>query len=168
MTGRHTPDPVPTTPPLARAPGPEIRPLSERECADVLARNRVARVAYAFERRVDILPIHYVHDGDWLYGRTSIGSKLEQWAHSHWVAVEVDEVRALFDWVSVVAHGSVHVLSADGPDAEAAAWEHAVTLLRRLLPTTGTAFDPVPERTILFRLHVDEITGRECRPAMES
>jgi len=168
MTGRHSPPNVPAAAPPVPAPGPEIRPLAPGECVEVIARNRVARIAYAFERRVDILPVHYVHDGAWLYGRTSVGSKLEHWAHSHWVAVEVDEVRGLFDWVSVVAHGSVHLLRADAHDAEAAAWEHAVGVLRRLLPATGTAFDPVPERVVVFRIHVDELSGRECRPPLEA
>jgi uncharacterized protein len=150
--------------PLVRALGPSIRDLAPQECLAVLGRHTVARIAYAFERHVDIVPVHYVYDGGWLYGRTSDGGKLQAWRHSHWVAAEVDEVRGLFDWVSVVVHGTVHVLGPEGGDDSAAAWEHAVALLRRLVPQTGTVYDPVPHRTVLFRIHVDEMTGRECQP----
>jgi hypothetical protein len=150
--------------PLVHAPGPTIRTLSPRECHAVLARHTVARVAYAFERHVDIVPVHVVYEDGWLYGRTSDGAKLQAWRHSHWVAAEVDEVRGLFDWVSVVVRGGVYVLRPDAGDDEAAAWEHAVDVLRRLVPETGTVYDPVPHRTAIFRIHVDDVTGRQASP----
>ena len=151
--------------PLHPAPGPRIRPLSPAECEAVLRRHQVGRLAYAFGGRVDILPLHFVYDDGWLYARTSPGHKLETWQHSHWVALEVDEVRALFDWTSVVVHGGLYVLRPDGPAGAAATWEHAVDVLRRLVPDTGTAYDPVPWRSTVLRMHADEITGRTATPA---
>jgi hypothetical protein len=44
------------------------------------------------------------------------------------------------------------------------ALEHALNVLRRLAPDTGGLYDPVPHRTIVFRIHVDEMTGRSARP----
>jgi hypothetical protein len=157
-------DPTPRTHPLVPAPGPEIRPLTRRECEAVLRRNMVGRIAYAFERRVEILPIHYVYEDGWLYGRTSPGAKISMWRHSQWVAFEVDEVRALFDWTSVVAHGGLYVVHPDATEAEAEVWERAVVLLRRVVPDTGSVHDPVPHRTIVFRIHVDELDGRTAQP----
>ena len=164
MSGRDESLHAPDAGPLGRAPGPSIRSLSHLECEAVLARHCVARVAHAFDRQVSILPIHYVFDDGWLYGRTSFSTKVTLWQHSHWVAAEVDEVRSLFDWESVVVRGALYLLSPDDTEVNAAVWEHAVELLRRLVPDTGTAFDPLPQRTVLFRIHADEVTGRECRP----
>ena len=149
--------------PTVPAAGPRIRILDPVECRRVLDRNVVGRIAFAFARRVELLPIHYVHDDGWLYGRTTPGEKLGMWQHSRWVAFEVDEIRGLFDWTSVVVHGGLYPLSPDAPH-EAATWEHAVSVLRRLVPGTGSVHDPVPFRSQLFRIHVDELTGREASP----
>ncbi|HEU4630484.1 MAG TPA: pyridoxamine 5'-phosphate oxidase family protein [Gemmatimonadaceae bacterium] len=150
--------------PVAPAAGPTIRPLTRAECEALLRRNHVGRIAFAFERRVEILPIHYVYADGWLYGRTSPGSKTEMWRHSRWVAFEVDEVRAIFDWASVVVHGGLYLLSPAETATGAAEWERAVTLLRRLVPDTGSAHDPVPHRSIVFRIHADELDGRRAVP----
>ena len=127
----------------------------------MLAQHTVGRIAYAFHEQVDIEPIHYVADGEWLYGRTSGGSKLSSLAHRQWCAFEVDEVRGLFDWTSVVVKGAFYALSADLKPGDA--YEHGLELLRKFEPNVLTSNDPTPHRTTLFRIHVSEITGRYAR-----
>ncbi len=154
-----------TDAPATRAAGPTVRVLSPEECEAMLRRHVVGRIAFAFDRRVEILPIHFVYDEGWLYGRTSPGDKIDMWRHSPWVAFEVDEVRGVFEWTSVVVHGALYLLSAEGTTAGASAWKRAVELLRRVVPGSGTAHDPVPGRTIVFRIHADELTGRSATPS---
>lgn len=79
------------------SPAPSFRELSTREATAVLRRNNVGRLAFAFRRRVEIVPVHYVYSGGWVYGRTSLGLR---------------------------------------------------------------ASDPVPFRDVLFRIHMDELSGR--------
>ena len=131
----------------------------------MLARHHVGRIAYAYRDRVDIEPIHYAAEGDWIYGRTSIGTKLATLAHRPWCAFEVDEVRGTFDWESAVVRGSFQLLDPEtgSPDA----YGRAVALLRRLVPGTLTADDPAPHRVVLFGIHVAEITGRAARPSRD-
>jgi nitroimidazol reductase NimA-like FMN-containing flavoprotein (pyridoxamine 5'-phosphate oxidase superfamily) len=143
---------------------PSFRSLSSSECEKILSRNHVARIAFSFHDRVDIEPVHYVYEHGWMFGRTSPGSKLTTLAHSHWMAAEVDEVDALFDWRSVVVHGAFYTVSPDVPGAEATAWARGVELLRTLIPLTATADDPVPFRTVIFQIKVDEMIGREATP----
>ena len=128
----------------------------------MLARHHVGRIAYSFHDRVDIEPIHYVVDGNWIYGRTSIGTKVATLAHHPWCAFEVDEVRGTFDWESAVVRGTFHLLDPQtgSPDA----YGRAVALLRQLVPATLGADDPAPHRIVLFGIHIDEITGRAARP----
>ena len=142
---------------------PDIHPLDRATIDAILARNQVGRLAFSSHDRVDIQPIHYVYDGGWIYGRTSPGSKMRTILHNCWVAFEVDEVHGLFDWRSVVAHGACYVLDPEGSPREQEAYQHALTLLRRLVPGTLTEEDPVAFRSTLFRVHVDEVTGREAR-----
>jgi hypothetical protein len=146
---------------------PTFRELTRAECDALLGRQTVARLAYAFHDRVAIEPIHYVYDvsdGGWLVGRTASGSKLLTLAHNPWVALEVDEVRDTFDWESVVVHGTFYRLYSEGTETERASWARAVPLLRRIVPEALGPDDPVPFRTVLFHVHVDEVTGRAARP----
>ncbi|HKG91102.1 MAG TPA: pyridoxamine 5'-phosphate oxidase family protein [Gemmatimonadaceae bacterium] len=142
---------------------PEVRDLAVEECQALLSRNAVARLAYSFHDRVDVVPIHYVYDGGWLYGRATPGPKIIPIRHNHWVAVEVDEVEGDFEWRSVVVRGSVYFLEEDGSPAEREAQRRAITLLRRIVPETATPADPVSQRTVIFRVHADEMTGRAAR-----
>lgn len=138
-----------------------IRELSAEEIRAFLDAQRVGRLAYTFRDRVDIVPVHYVHDAGWLYGRTSFGPKLVTLEHHHWVAFEVDDVSDPARWTSVVVHGTFHVLDAAGVPHEQDAHTRAVEVIRRAYPEALTEDDPVAFRTVLFRIHIDEATGRE-------
>jgi uncharacterized protein len=142
---------------------PTFRELTTEECETLLAVNHVGRLAFSFKDRTDIEPIHYVFDNGWIFGRTAEGSKLTTIGHHPYVAFEVDEVHAIFDWRSVVAHGTVYLLSTDAGEATAAEYERALALLRRFAPRTLKEGDPAPFRTVMFGIHVDELAGREAK-----
>lgn len=139
---------------------PYFGELDHSVCEDILARNSLGRLVYSLHDRLDVEPLNYVYDDGWIYGRTSPGTKLQVLQHRPWVAFEVDEVDGMFDWRSVVARGTFYTLDPEGPAREAAAYRRAIRLLRRLIPETGTAADPVPFRNVVFRIHVDELSGR--------
>jgi len=144
---------------------PRFRTLDRDECLAILARNHVGRLAYERQGHVDIQPLHYVYDDGWLYGRTSYGAKLDATGTTWWpVAFEVDEVEDLFSWRSVVVHGGFYTLADDGVEVHEEAWRHGVELLRALIPATFTEADPVAFRTVVFRMAVQEVTGREAVP----
>lgn len=146
-----------------------IDELDRDEIVALLSRNHVGRIAYSMHDRVDIQPIHYVYADGWLYGRTSHGAKFATLMKNRWVAFEVDEVSALFDWTSAVVHGAVYILTPDeiSPAAHHS-WARAVDLLRRLVPGSLGANDPVPERDVVFRVAVQEATGRRSRVSTEA
>ena len=141
---------------------PVIRELAPDESRALLGRHHVGRIAFTSNERVDIQPIHYVFEERWLYGRTSRGSKFATLARHSWCAFEVDEVRDLFDWDSVVVKGHMELLDPElgSPDA----YTRGLTLMRSIVPASFTDDDPVPHRSILFRLEASEITGRSARP----
>lgn len=144
---------------------PVFRELDHAECEAILARNHVGRLAYGRGNRVDIEPLHYVYADGWIVGRTSAGSKIDTTGFSWWpVAFEVDEVDNLFRWRSVVVHGGFYPIPYHGVRREVEEWNSGVELLRRLIPETFTEDDPLPFRTILFRIAVQEVTGREALP----
>jgi nitroimidazol reductase NimA-like FMN-containing flavoprotein (pyridoxamine 5'-phosphate oxidase superfamily) len=142
---------------------PAFRELDRAEIVALLARNHVGRIAYTFHDRVGLEPIGYVFSDDGIYCRTSPGTKLETLRHHPWVAFEVDEVEGPYDWRSVVARGTVHLLSVDGTTFERQRYARALELLHRLEPETFEDADPAPFRNTVLRIHIDELTGREAR-----
>jgi len=143
------------------APAPEFRELSAEESHGLLTRHNVGRIAFTLRDRVDIEPINYVSDGEWIFGRTSAGTKLTTLLHHPWCAFETDDVRGLFDWDSVVVKGTFYLLDPEqgSPDT----YRRAERLLKKLVPGTFSAGDPTPHRDILFGIFVHEISGRSAR-----
>ena len=145
-------------PPTADRHPPVIRTLSHAEARALLERQHVGRIAYSFHDRVDIEPISYAVEGDWIYGRTSVGSKLLTLAHHPWCALEADRVRDSTDWESVVVKGQFVILHPDtGPQED---YDRALAVIQRAAPDAFSPRDPAPQRTILFRVHIEEMTGR--------
>src|SRR5215213_5854171 len=144
---------------------PRIRSLDRPEIDQILARNHVGRLAYAWKNHVDIEPLHYVYADGWVYGRTSHGAKLDAVGYTWWpVAFEVDEIEELFRWRSVVVHGGFYVLPSEGAAWEEEEWRQGVEMLRSLIPETFTEQDPAAFRTVVFRIAVQDVTGREAVP----
>lgn len=142
---------------------PHFRALDAREIGTILVRNNVGRIAYPLHDHVDVLPMHYIYEGGWIYGRTSPGEKIMSLELRRWVAFEVDEIEGPFDWRSVVVHGGFYPLS-EGEEE----WDHALELLRTSVPETLAKGDPAPFRTILFRISVQRSTGREAKSALRT
>jgi nitroimidazol reductase NimA-like FMN-containing flavoprotein (pyridoxamine 5'-phosphate oxidase superfamily) len=143
---------------MSRIPGFVV--LTPRAARAILRRNHVGRMAFTHGREVDIEPIGYVAGGDWLYMRSAPGTKLDALARRPYVAFEVDEVEGPYDWRSVVVHGSVYRLPVDGSPSERRLRRRAVSAFRKLSPTAFGPRDPVPERRVVFGVHIDRADGR--------
>lgn len=139
---------------------PLFSELSAAECRELLTRTHVGRLAYSLHDRVEIVPIHFVYDDEWIYGRTAPGGKLPILLRNRWVAFEVDEHEGPLDWQSVVVHGAFYLL--DQEDDEVG-WKQATEVLRGSFPEAFGEDDPVPFRNQLFRIHASETSGRAAR-----
>ena len=145
---------------------PSFTDLRRDDCLAIIARHHVARLAYTFHDKVGIEPIGYGQSDGGLVFRTAPGSKLETLARHPWVALEVDDVRGMFDWESVVVHGTMYVLHARGNAAEVRAYNDAIEALREFAPETMREGDPVPFRSVVMRLELDQVIGRKATPAI--
>ena len=146
---------------MTTAHHPRFTALSAHDSIQLLGRNHHGRMAYSLHDRVDIEPLHYFYHDGWIYGRTGVSSKLVTLAHHRWCAFEVDEVRDVFDWDSVVVKGSFSILDPELGSRDH--YERALSGLRSLIPATFDPADPVPQRSILFGINTSEITGRSAR-----
>lgn len=127
----------------------------------ILARNSVGRIAFALQDRASVVPVHYVYEDGWIYGRTAAGGKLREILRNRRIAFEVDEHTQLFDWRSVVVRGPLYLIE----PSDRSTYLKAVSLIRRLVPSALTDSDPVPFRNQLFRIRAVEISGRSSEPS---
>jgi len=136
-----------------------FRELERSDIDALLARHHVGRLIYGWGGRVDVRPVHYVYEGGTIYGRTSHGAKfIDLESLPAEVVFEIDEVESLFHWRSVIIRGNLSLVTPDVlPGSE---WDRAVGVLRGLYRGAFSAEDPVPDRTVLFRISIDEATGR--------
>ena len=101
-----------------------IREMSREECLKVLAEARLARLACAHDNQPYVVPVylayHQSSSGEkCLYGFTTPGQKVNWMRANRQVCVEVDEVAAYDQWVSVIAIGRYEELSEiAGSDSE--------------------------------------------------
>jgi Predicted flavin-nucleotide-binding protein len=153
-----------------------IKELGRSVCEMILGRNHVGRLAFSFENHVDIEPINYVYKDGWIYGRTSHGTKTDTIGLNKWVAFEVDEIDEALKWRSVVVKGPFYVMSqVNAPEhdptdtslTEDPSFAQGVALLRSVVPETFDTSDPTPFRNTIFRIHLDEVTGREATPVQK-
>jgi nitroimidazol reductase NimA-like FMN-containing flavoprotein (pyridoxamine 5'-phosphate oxidase superfamily) len=137
---------------------PEIRVLTPDEAEALLARNQVGRIAFSLHDRVDIEPVTYAFDAPWIFGRTSVGTKLVSLAHNRWCAFETDDVQGLYDWQSVIVKGPFEALNSTIGTADR--YDRAITAIRRVIPDAFSDDDPTPQRTVVWGIHASEIQGR--------
>lgn len=143
-----------------RAANPVLRTLDPFECIALLATQTVGRLAFAGPDGVDLEPIHFIWSNGWIYGRMGDGAKARALRANASVAFEIDEVSGLFEWRSVVVRGTLFLLSADDDGPLHGEWDHAVTLLARLVPGAFTPEDPWPDRSLVFGIKALHVTGR--------
>jgi nitroimidazol reductase NimA-like FMN-containing flavoprotein (pyridoxamine 5'-phosphate oxidase superfamily) len=146
--------------PSRASDSPVFSALTVDECWAMLTRNNVGRIAFINDGIADIEPVHYVAGDPWLFARSAEGTKLEAFGHRPYVAFEVDEIDGVFDWRSVVAHGTVYLMSERGTRSDRAAFERALESLRAFIPGTLGKDDPTPLRRTIYGIHVDRLSGR--------
>ena len=146
---------------LAWSRAPRILEMKRRDAEVVLARNNIGRCAFLGDGRVELVPVHYVFQNGVIIGRTALGSKYATWLTRSAIVFEVDESSGLFDWSSVIVRGNLTLLHPRGSEAERLAFEDGVRAFRALVPDAFTERDPTPQRSIVFAVAPQEITGRQ-------
>jgi nitroimidazol reductase NimA-like FMN-containing flavoprotein (pyridoxamine 5'-phosphate oxidase superfamily) len=104
--------------------------LSPQEIEQLLLEETVGRIGCIFHGRPHIFPVSYVYDGARIICHSAEGTKLRAMRAQPNVCFEVDRVRALNEWRSVVVRGRFEELH--GPEA-AGAMSLFVERLRPLL-----------------------------------
>jgi nitroimidazol reductase NimA-like FMN-containing flavoprotein (pyridoxamine 5'-phosphate oxidase superfamily) len=80
--------------------------LSETQIDDLLKQQVTGRIACHAGGVTYIVPVNYVYNGKCVYGHSSAGKKIEMMRQNPDVCFEIDEVKNIFSWKSVIAWGT--------------------------------------------------------------
>jgi nitroimidazol reductase NimA-like FMN-containing flavoprotein (pyridoxamine 5'-phosphate oxidase superfamily) len=144
-----------------------IHEMPPDECRQMLARIRLARLACARNNQPYVVPIHVDLDGGFLYAYATLGQKIEWMRENPLVCVEMDELTSHGQWATLIVFGKYEELpktaehQAARDVAEKLFQQHPMWWQPASVPV-GSATQRMP---IVFRIAVDQVTGRYARPA---
>jgi uncharacterized protein len=140
-----------------------IKPLSGKECEQVLGRASLARLGCSFENQPYVVPVYISYESNHVYVFSTYGKKIEWMRANPRACVQVDEVSNRTEWVSVILNGEYQELSEPRFEAERA---HARELLQSQhewwLNALAERREEVPDASIapvFFRIRIESITG---------
>lgn len=133
----------------------------------LLASEMIGRIGCSSDGKIYVVPITYVYDGEFVYGHTTVGLKIDIMRANPRVCFEVDHIDNLANWQSVIAWGTYEEL--EGKEAE----EGLQLLVNRIHPfiTSETAVPrhslDKPEapnnphiEVVVYRIRIEEATGK--------
>ncbi len=141
--------------------------LNQKEIEEVLHRQVIGRVGCHADNLTYIVPISYAYDGQYIYGLTQEGMKIEMMRKNRSVCFEVDTLQNMANWQSVISWGEFEELTNETERHNALRKLH-----ERILPIVSSAttklssewpFAPTNINTIkgvVFRLRLIKKTGR--------
>ena len=142
-----------------------IHDLTPQECAEILRRTNLGRLGCARDGQPYVVPIHFSFDPDrgCVYSFSGVGQKVSWMRDNPRVCLEVDDIANKNHWQTVIVFGRYEEIH-DSPE-EREARERAETLFQQrpewwLPAAAATAGSRV--RHIVYRIHVEEITGRRA------
>jgi nitroimidazol reductase NimA-like FMN-containing flavoprotein (pyridoxamine 5'-phosphate oxidase superfamily) len=140
-----------------------IKPISEKECEDLLSRASLARLGCSLENQPYVVPVYISYEANHVYVFSTHGKKVEWLRANPRVCVQADEIAGRTEWVSVIANGEYQELSEPRFSAERA---HARELLESRnewwLNAMAERREEVPDASIapvFFRIRIDSMTG---------
>lgn len=134
-----------------------ITPISRVEASELLANSKIGRLGCADERGPYVVPVNYVFDGENIYVHSLPGRKLAALQANPKACLQVDEIIDEYHWRSAIAFGTYQDVTDPVERSRAVA-----TLLARFPHLTPVESVPVHDgqsSVILFRIHVEEVTG---------
>lgn len=141
--------------------------LNEFQIDRLLLSQTCAHLGCHADGRTYVVPISYVYENNFLYGYTIEGMKVQMMRKNPEVCLQVESIRDLDQWQSVIVWGTYEELS--GNKAEDAiqlltSRLHPFTTSQTLRPSHSMQQSPQHRdsslKTVAFRIQIKEKTGR--------
>jgi uncharacterized protein len=141
--------------------------LTNDQATNMLLSHAFGRLACTDGRQPYIVPVTYAYDGEYLYGQTNEGTKLNLLRKNPNVCFEVDQMTDMRNWKSVIIYGKFEELK--GEEAENA----RAIFLKTVFPlmtnysvhgfeheVTSGIDDSKRIKFVMYRIKIEKITSR--------
>ena len=139
----------------------KVKVMSEREVVALLLRGRTGHLGCSRDGHPYVVPMNYAFDCGCLYFFTTEGTKTEYISANHEVCFQVEEVKDVRNWSSVMALGPAERLH------ELRDLEHAMRLLADRNPTLEPAVNETKvgawrrfNNIVIYRVRPHSVHGR--------
>jgi hypothetical protein len=143
-----------------------IHELNPRECAEVLSRNHLGRLACARLDQPYIVPIHFSFDVEknCVYALSAVGQKVAWMRENPKVCLEVEEIADKDHWTTVLVSGWYEEIqrSPEHADAQLRADQLFQQRHESWLPATAKTTATEHHQLVAYRIHIDRVTGRRA------
>lgn len=135
-----------------------ISKLSEEESLSLLRDKRIARLGCVAGVEPYVVPINYIFDDCSVLSHSLPGRKITAMRENPRVCVQVDDIKDLCTWKSVIAYGQYKEIIE--PTERARALNCLLSSFPKLTPVESlSAEDAAVPAPVVFRIRVDSITG---------
>jgi uncharacterized protein len=107
--------------------------LDQSEIDSLLRKQLVGRLGCLYENQVYVVPISFAYDGNCIYAHTYEGMKMYAMRNNPEVCFEIDDLRDMGNWKSVITWGTFREVTDPGERVEA-----LKLLLARPLPVVSS------------------------------
>lgn len=135
-----------------------ISKLSEEESYALLRDQRLARLGCVVGVEPYVVPLNYIFDDHSVLSHSLPGRKLTAMRENPRVCVQVDDIKDLCSWKSVIAYGRYEEITE--PVERERALTHLLSSFPKLTPVESlSAEDAAAPAPVVFRIRIDSITG---------
>jgi nitroimidazol reductase NimA-like FMN-containing flavoprotein (pyridoxamine 5'-phosphate oxidase superfamily) len=136
-----------------------ISRMSEEESLSLLRGKRIARLGCVVAGGEPyVVPINYVFEDRSILSHSLPGRKLTAMRENRRVCVQVDDIKDMCNWKSVIAYGRYEEITEH--EERASALNCLLSLFPQLTPVESRiAEDAASPSPVVFRIRFDSITG---------
>lgn len=134
-----------------------IRPLSREEARTLLVDSRLGRLGCTYKGGPYVVPVNYVFEGRNIYIHSLPGRKIAALQANPRACLQVDSITDECRWRSALAFGTYEIVT--DPVERDKAVQLLLSRFPRLTPVESVPVHDSQSSVIIFRIHVDEITG---------
>jgi len=138
-----------------------IHELTPADCADILDRSSLAHLACCHRNQPYVVPVSFTYDARHacLFSFSSVGRKVEWMRENPNVCLEIEDVDDRFNWTTVVVFGRYDEIT-DDKDLRQRALQLFNERSRWWLPGAAKPGGADHQGVVLYRIHIDRMTGR--------
>ena len=141
--------------------------LTKEEIEDILSSNAIGRIGCCSQQKVYVVPVAYAYDGESVLGHTVPGMKIDLLRQNPECCFEVDVLKDIANWKSVIAWGTFEELEGEQADQAMQKLIDKITPFipgetspQRMGPSSPSRLATFEKNPIVYRIKLKEKSGR--------